>query len=86
VLDPGAPSLSSGISAWGWAFVVGDEKGFALFPTKDLKISPIEAGIGQAFAAAHGNAALAKLFIDKAWTGNGLPFGFFVDFSGRLRR
>src|SRR5262245_23011984 len=39
VLDPGAPPLSAQTPAYGWAFLVGDEKGFTLFANKDLAIN-----------------------------------------------
>jgi ankyrin repeat protein len=55
-------------SAWAWAFLLGDEKGFALFSTQDLSIHPIEAGLGLSYATVRGNGALLKLMIDKAGT------------------
>src|SRR5262245_46231247 len=66
VLDPGAPPLSAMLTAWGWAYVVEDEKGFALLRDKDIAIGPTTAWAGLVFASVHGDIAMAKLMIEKA--------------------
>jgi hypothetical protein len=81
VLDPGAPPLSATISAWAWAFLNGDEKGFALFSDKDLAVDPIGASVGLAYVAVSGNTTFAKVLIDKAGTADGILFGLGVRIS-----